>query len=78
MTIAVSGMEKDDISAGRCPAESGRVPLGSARRGESNGIGFEASAWLYRSAGCERQISQGADVQHSREGSHWSPLAEGN
>jgi len=78
MAIAVSRMKKADISAGRCPAESGRVPLGSARRGESNAIGFKVSAWLYRSAGCKRQISQGADVRQSWEGSHWSPLAEGN
>jgi len=78
MAIAVRRMKKADISAGRCPAESGRVQWGSARRGESNSIGFEASAWLERSAGCKRQVSQGADVRQSRERSHWSPLAEGN
>jgi len=78
MAIAISRMKKVDISAGRCPAESGRVPLGSTRRGESNGIGFEAAAWLYRSAGCKRQISQGAYVRQSQGGSHWSPPAEGN
>jgi len=63
MAIAASRMEIADISAGRCPAEWGRVPLGSPRRGGSNDIGFEASAWLYRLAGCKRQISQGADVR---------------
>jgi len=31
MAIAVSRMKKADISVGRCPAESRRVPLGSAR-----------------------------------------------
>jgi len=46
MAIEVSRMKKADTSAGRCPPESGRVPLESARRGESNGIGFEASACL--------------------------------
>jgi len=44
MAIEVSRMKKADISASRCPPESGRVLLGSARRGESNGIGLEASA----------------------------------
>jgi len=46
MAIAVSRMKKADIWEGRCPAESGRVSLESARRGESNGIGLEASACL--------------------------------
>jgi len=46
MAIEVSRMEKADTAAGRCPPESGRVPLESARRGESNGIGLEASACL--------------------------------
>jgi len=46
VAIEVSRMKKADTSAGKCPAESGRVPLGSARREESNGIGFEASACL--------------------------------
>jgi len=46
MAIEVSRMKKADISGGRCPPESGRVSLESARRGESNGIGFEASALL--------------------------------
>ena len=78
MAIAVSRMKDADISARRCSAQLGRAPLGSARRGASNAIGFEASAWLYRSAGCKRQISLGADVHQSWEGSHWSPLAEGN
>ena len=40
MAIEVSGMKKADISGGRCPPESGRVSLESARRGESNGIGL--------------------------------------
>jgi len=44
MAIAVSRMKKADISEGRCLGESGRVSLMSACRGESNGIGFEASA----------------------------------
>jgi len=47
MAIEVSRMKKADTSAGRCPAESGSVSLESAWRGESNGIGFEASACLY-------------------------------
>ena len=46
MAIEVSRMKKADISGGRGPPESGRASLGSARRGESNGIGLEASAWL--------------------------------
>jgi len=46
MAIEVSRGKKGDTSAGRCPPESGTVQLQSARRGESNGIGFEASAWL--------------------------------
>jgi len=46
MAIEVSRMKKADISGGRCPPESGRVSLESARRGESNGIGLEASACL--------------------------------
>jgi len=46
MAIAVSRMKKADIWEGRCQAESGRVSLESARRGESNGIGLEASACL--------------------------------
>jgi len=40
MAIEVSRMKKADISGGRCPPESGRVSLESARRGESNGIGL--------------------------------------
>jgi len=40
IAIAVSGMKKADISEGRCPPESGRVSLESARCGESNGIGL--------------------------------------
>jgi len=40
MTIEVRRIKKADISAGRCPPESGRVSLESARRGESNGIGI--------------------------------------
>ena len=46
MAIAVSRMKKGDISEGRCPPKSGSVSLESARRGESNGIGLEASACL--------------------------------
>jgi len=48
IAIAVSSMKKADISESRCPAESGRVSLESARRGELNGIGLrvEASACL--------------------------------
>ena len=46
MAIQVSRMKKADISGGRCPVESGRVSLKSARGGESNGIGLEASACL--------------------------------
>jgi len=37
-------MKAADISGGRCPPESGRGSSKSARRGESNGIGLEASA----------------------------------
>jgi len=78
MAIEVRRMKEADTAAGRCPSESGRVSLESARRGESNGIGLEASARLGRSAGWKRQIPQGADVRQSREGSHCSPLAEWN
>jgi len=46
MAIEVSRMKMADTSAGRCPPESGRVSLESARRGESNGRGLEASACL--------------------------------
>jgi len=46
MAIEVSRMKKADISGGRFPPESGRVSLESAGRGESNDVGFEASAWL--------------------------------
>jgi len=46
MAIEVSRMKKADTLAGRCPPESGRVSLESARRGESNGIGLEVSACL--------------------------------
>jgi len=46
MAIEVSRVKKADTSVGRCPPESGRVSLESARRGESNGIGLEAFAWL--------------------------------
>ena len=46
MAIEVSRMEKADTSAGRYPPELGRVSLESARGGESNGIGLEASACL--------------------------------
>jgi len=46
MAIEVSRKENADTSPGRCPPESGMVSLESARRGELNGIGVEASAWL--------------------------------
>jgi len=46
MAIDVSSMKEADTSAGRCLLESGGVSLESARRGESNGIGLEASACL--------------------------------
>ena len=46
MAIEVSRMEMADTAVGRCPLESGRVSLESARRGESNGIRLEASACL--------------------------------
>jgi len=46
MAIVVSRMKKADISGRRCPPESGRASLDPARRGESNRIGLEASAWL--------------------------------
>jgi len=46
IAIEVSRMKEADISGGRCPPESGRVSLESPRRGESNGIGLEASACL--------------------------------
>jgi len=46
MAIEVSKKKKVDTSPGRCPPESDRVPLESTRQGESNGTGFEASAWL--------------------------------
>jgi len=39
-------MKKADTLAGRCPLESGGVSLESARRGELNGIGLEASSCL--------------------------------
>jgi len=46
MAIVVSREKKGETSPGRCPPGSGRVSLESARQGESNGIGFGASAWL--------------------------------
>jgi len=46
MAIDVSRMKRADISGGRGPPVSGRVSLVSARGGESDGIGLEASAWL--------------------------------
>jgi len=39
-------MKEADTSVGRCPPESGRVPLESTRQEESNGIGLEASVGL--------------------------------
>jgi len=70
--IDVSREKKGDTSVGRCRPESGKVSMESARQGESNDIGFEASAWPSRSAGRKRQISQQADVCQSREGSYSS------
>jgi len=46
IAIEVSRMKKADTSGGRCLPELGMASLESARRGESNGIGFGASAWL--------------------------------
>jgi len=46
IAIDVSREKKGDTAVGRCLPESGRVLLESARRGESNGIGLEASTWL--------------------------------
>jgi len=46
MAIDISRERTGDTSAGRCPPESGRVSLESARQGESNGVGFGASASL--------------------------------
>ena len=46
MAIEVSSMKKADNLADKCPVGSGGVSLESACRGESNGIGLEASAWL--------------------------------
>jgi len=46
MAVAVSREKKANTSLDKCPPESGRVSLESACRGESNGIGFEESAWL--------------------------------
>jgi len=40
MGIEGRRMKKADISGGRCPPESGRVSLESARHGESNGKGL--------------------------------------
>ena len=45
MAIEVSRMKKADTSGGRCPPQSGRASLESARSGESNGIGLEVSTW---------------------------------
>jgi len=46
MAIHVCREKKADTLAGKCPPESGRASLKSAHRGESKGIGFEASAGL--------------------------------
>ena len=46
MTIEGSREKKGDTSPGRGPPGSGKVSLESARPGESDGIGFGASAWL--------------------------------
>ena len=62
-------MRKADTSLGRCPPESERVSLESARRGELNGIGFEASARVWPGP---------IAIRESPDGPHWSRLAEGN
>jgi len=79
MAIEVSSMKKADSPTGRCPLEVGGVSLESARRGESNGIGLEASAWLYRSAERKAQISHRAlaDVRQSLTGPDCNPLESG-
>jgi len=46
MAIEVSMMKKADTAAGRSQPESGMVSLESARRGELNGLGLEASPCL--------------------------------
>jgi len=46
MAIDASREKKGDTSAGRCPPESGRVSLESARPGEFNGRVLQVSAWL--------------------------------
>jgi len=64
MAIVVSRMNKADISVGRCPAESGRVSLESARRGELNGIGLEVSTCRSHSVANNLKIhTQGTQVQ---------------
>jgi len=64
MAIEVSRMKKADTSAGRYPPEAGRVSLESARRGESNGIGLEASACLSRPVAINLKVlPHGTQVQ---------------
>jgi len=64
MAIDVSREKKRDTLAGRYPPESGRVSLGSARRGESNDIGLEASACLSHSvANNLKVLALGTQVQ---------------
>ena len=64
MAIDVSREKKGDTSDGRCPPESGRVSLESARRGESNDICLEASACLKHSvANILKILAQGTQVQ---------------
>jgi len=46
MAIAVSRKKKADMSVARCVPESGRISLESTCHEESNGTGFECSAWL--------------------------------
>jgi len=41
MAIEVSRMKKADISGGRCPPESGRVSLESARLGVINSVNLD-------------------------------------
>jgi len=79
MAIEVSSMKKADNLASGCVLELGGISLESARRGESNGIGLEPSAWLSRSAGRRRQIPHRAlaDVRHSLAGPDCNPVESG-
>jgi len=64
MAIDVSREKRDDTSSGRCPLESGRVSLESARRGESNGLGLEASACLQHPVAHNvKVLARGTNIQ---------------